>query len=362
MGQPGFTLALLLTLGAHISHALRPEVRRLAEAARRAQGSGHVAQTDSALDRTDTAEALAADLAAHSGDLVQRITALNVVDVSQEQLKREALRQETLTESTVQFVLMAIALFISEGLSYPHAISLARNFAASFDGVTWTDTDLHSDASYHELVLDRTAPLEEMLCIIRHKGQQDCQNEEKRLFQTLLQQVSLLGTALFRDDGRHAAKHHEVEQGLADPKLLELWAESRFRGAKIAVKIGEDTDAIKHIFSDAMAQMRAMSDEELLTYAGMSKVGIAAAYMETSFRVICLHTTESCDDTMTAWIDELAGLAEWGASTSLLQAGVRPAVQLVMKVMGIPERPEEIAAERAAATKADLAQRKLSSH
>lgn len=280
---------------------------------------------------------------------------------SQQQIQREKVRQDTIVEYFTKNWLMMLSGLVLEGVKQADAISLVRSFAADFHLEDWEQVDLHSEKSLHELFVAQAAAQHEMICFVREKDG-DCEAEWGKLLHDTLTAISAMSAKLVQMMvGRRAEERalSTSEQGSTDPKLLELAEGILHTSMKLSVANGEDQDAVKQITADSMARLAQMDDHSLLEYADYSKADLSMAFATLNLQSTCLVTTGSCSEHLHRIIVEWTNLSSGGAAIALLQAGVRPVVQVVMKIMGLPEFPEETATERNAARKAYLAQRKL---
>merc|ERR1719422_1566599 len=101
---------------------------------------------------------------------------------------------------------------------------------------------------------------------------------------------------------------------------------------------------MKRMVRRAMRKVSDMDDASLLTYTDHTKVGLTSEYMRLGLETICIHTTTSCSQRIHDEIAEITGLASAAGvpiGATLLQAGLGPLVQLVMKAFDLPENPKE---------------------
>merc|ERR1719499_2023111 len=205
------------------------------------------------------------------------------------------------------------------------AVALMRSFAGAIDQDTFKNVDLRSDADHHTMFLAQTAAINDMISHIQR----------------------VTGAR------RNTRARQLTEPGRADPALLSMLQDNLLKSMRYTVSLGEDQHALKHMVVKAMKKISDMDDASLLTYADHTKLELVHEYVRLSLRTICLHTTASCSQTLHDEMSEVGGLAG-SSGASLLQAGLRPIVQLLMKAFGLPEHPKETQAERSAAINALL--------
>lgn len=292
--------------------------------------------------------------------------------VSTEQLQRESQRRESIATGIVDRMLLGLAAMVNEGVSERDAVSLARDFCSEFE-VELTGTSLLSfdDDSSEDLFKLRQAkavPLHDMLCHVR-QASGDCESEWKQFVAdslTVFYDVVFVGKSFLQVLGVSSAETKkktlpDLGGGQTDPVLLELLKQHERGVLTVLVASGEDAESARQLALDAVARLKAMSDEELLEHVDVQNVGLARKFLLSELRTACLPTTTDCTDVLVDVIWAIDHLPREGVGGSLLQAGVRTFVKLVMKAQSIPDVAEETAAERALVVGAYFKERKVQS-
>jgi len=274
-------------------------------------------------------------------------------EMSSQQLLHEKQRQDAVTQGIVQRWLLGLSLMIREGVAPADMIAISRKSAEDFD----VDTlDLATDDNEQTLFQKNVEAAHGIMCIVR-KG--DCGEEYSDVLHKVVLSFSNFQESSLFQSKRRAKARAAPWQGLTpDPEILALMKLGVIISMQRQVLLGEDTGSARQQRKDAFEQLRAMSDDELLTYSDLDKSELAYKFAKSQVMTLCLHTTGSCSSVLTTSLMEFAGV---DASISLLEVVVRPAVKVAMKLFGIPEFPVETRAERAAASKAYVAQRRLES-
>jgi len=274
--------------------------------------------------------------------------------LTRQQLEHEKRRRDTLVESLVERRLMILASLVREGMSEPDAVSSMQSWAEGFNVDDVSVKDLSSDSSLHALIQEGLVPLHHLICHVR-QVEAGCETEWKEYMNDALNILSEIRSSLLQllvGKGRTTKEVPIIEKGRTDPKVLELLQEHFLRYLKVIVKSGEDPGSALQMSSEAMGRLKTMSPSSLLAYTQYSKAELAKKYFLSILHTACLPSTGSCADLLSTMVWTADEEAHGG--TTLLQVAVRPAVQLIMRIFGLPEVPEETAVERAMATEAYL--------
>lgn len=272
--------------------------------------------------------------------------------VSEQQFEREKRRQAGIVQDLVQVYSGFVNLGLLEGMSEADAHA---NLKAVIANAQEPDIDLASDASRHDTFLKETQVVQDLMC---HVSTGDCMEESRALNTNGLS--SLTSNLLQLVSGKRSTtknKMHGANEGKADAAIVTLSSEAMMLGVRYAVSVGEDPDVEKQAHKDALAKLQEMveSGESLASEGDL--VEVSQQIYQAAFRLHCSWTTGSCSQSLHQLVGEITDLLPMGSS--LLQVGVAVGVKIMMKLLGVPEFPEETATERAAASKAVLAQRRL---
>lgn len=277
------------------------------------------------------------------------------VSVSEERLENERVRENMITDHIVERRKLQVSGMVLEDMDPADAVSLMRSFAGSIDRHFFENVNLVSDAHPHELFLDQMNSLHTFLCRIS-EGTSDCEAEYTQVLTDAFN--SFMGAATsfvqYVTGTRRETRSKVTKQGVTDPELLSLLQDNLIKSMRYSVSVGEDPDAMKRMVRRAMRKISDLSDDSLLEYTGRTKAELTAEYVRLALETICVHTTASCSERIEAEIAEVSGFATDAGvpiGATLLQASLRPVVQLLMKVFDLPERPQETQAERSAAIK-----------
>jgi len=279
--------------------------------------------------------------------------------VSEQLLENERARENIITESIVKRRQMQLAGFVQEGMSEADAVSLMRSFAGSIDENFLSDLDLSSDADLHTLFVEQMSAIHSLLCHVR-QGTSDCESEYTQMMTDTYDSITEAATSLVQyvTGTRRKTKAKQLtEQGQTDPVLLSMLQDNVLKTMRYGVKLGENQDAMKHMVRTAMKQISDMDDASLLAYNDHTKSELVSEYHRLNMATMCLYTTASCSETLHDVIVEVTSLVSTAGvpiGTTLLQAGLSPVVQLLMKIFDLPEHPKETQAERSAAIQALL--------
>jgi len=280
-------------------------------------------------------------------------------------LEREEERREKMIDGVVERVQLALAGLVREGVSKADAMALGKDYSASLKAKLPAMTELSSSATYDEIEQERLDVFHGLVCHVR-QAEGDCSAEWTHYAQAGVDFITNVGTNLLQlVNGKSVETDmaHASGRGQTDQTLLEGLTKTTRLSLASMVKLGEDPESARLIFSDAMDRLSAMDGEEEIAFSKLSPPQLARKYLKDIFHTACLPSTGSCTDILTDYAKVVYATAhpDGGVGSSLLQAGVRPVVQLAMKVLGVPEFPKETKAERTAVVKAYLKKRGIHS-
>lgn len=298
---------------------------------------------------------------------------------TQQEMLREVARREDIVHGMVDRRLMMYATMVLEGVAVADVVSLARAFSSAF--APDAPQELISSESLQQLIKDQSVPFHDMICHIRNGGKTgvDCEKEWQQFTADALSVLAELGSSfvqLVHPSWRRGSTIIMGAEGRTDPVLLDGMERHLNAALKILVKTGEDPASAVQLAQEAVGRLQALSDEQLLAYVDTSSATLSKKFLISVLRTACLPTTSSCSDTLAQIIWAVDNLPHGdgdvgskaaapyylqsgaGVGSSLLQSGAGAVVQLVMKLFGLPEHPEETVAERAAAVEAYLKQQR----
>lgn len=274
--------------------------------------------------------------------------------VSKQQLEKERLRQTAIKDAIVERRKLLFAALVRAGLKKPDVTPLAKHFATTFSVDDPSDLKPDSSTSLVSLVEASINMTHDMVCHVKGAGP-GCESDWKDYVDMSLSAVSNAGTSLLQLLGAKPPVNTEssamsvLEEGKVDEELSNLMKRHLRQHMKVLMKIGELPDAAKQIAMDAM---NALKTEDMLEYVKLSKLQLAQKYVFSALSTNCKSaTTMSCRDVLASEVSALGG----GAVGSV----ALPVAPVLLKFMGIPDHPEETAAERAAVVEAYLQQRSI---
>jgi len=279
--------------------------------------------------------------------------------VTEEQLAREKKRQEQLTQDMLDRSKLFVAVAVREGMAPDDAVAWTQKFADEFDVDA---VDVSSDESLSELFSERMASGHDMVCHIRGAlNEEDCEQEYSSTMKETLMSFMNFGDSSLLQSEKKAEKRALLGSGQVDPELVTMQADATVLFMKFAVKAGDDEDAVRQCMQDYLDELKAMSGDSLLSYSDLSLYEGATRYVQDQVSTVCLLTTSenSCSEILADMVGQIAGQSMSDFGSTLLQVGLRPAMKVLVKLLGYQDVPEETAAQRAAVAKAYIAQRRL---
>lgn len=287
--------------------------------------------------------------------------------LSKQQIEREEVRHKQMVDEAVERRLLVLGTLVLEGMKPEDAVSLHKSLATELAeelGVVKAN-ELKSTSSVSDLVKEAGEPIHTMICHIQ-KNEDNCAKEWSKLAQNAVkansQIFSELGSNLLQFLTGSIEKKPvvaSIEEGETDPELLKLLKDSVVKALKIFVRVGEDPDSMLLVAQDTMDELRKLDSTELLKFSQDTRFDLVKKLHVSLLHSLCRAANKSCVDDVASMVANTKEYADGQKGTSLLEAALRPAVRVVLKLLDIPEFPEETAAERAEASLAYLEQRRL---
>lgn len=287
--------------------------------------------------------------------------------LSKQQIKREEDRHKLMVEDAVERRLLVLGGLLLEGMTSADAVSLHQSLATELaeELKEMSVNDLKSNSSVPELVQQAGKPIHRMICHIQ-ENEEDCESEWSELVRDAVEAnlriFSGLGSSLLQfltGSVEKKAAVANIEVGETNAELLKLLKETVVKGLKIFVRIGECPESMLLVARDTMTALKNLNSTMLLRFSGHTKLDLVTRLHVSLLHSVCRAAPHSCVDVVVPMITKTEDIQDTQKENSLLEIALRPAVRVVLKLLDIPEFPEETAAKRAEASRAYLKQRRL---